>query len=142
MGGVKVRLLAGPYAGGLYEPDGVTPLELLSSFLPYRWTWTLFYEPGTDPAELQEWLHADLMTRLMVALQDGRGIRFLGHRWQNRPGDKDGGFAILEEITAEMQRAGAFKIFADDPDGDLVLAPDPGHGTATQPDSTGTDQSG
>jgi hypothetical protein len=28
----------------------------------------------------------------------------------------------MDEITAGMQRAGAFKVFSDDPDGDLVLA--------------------
>jgi hypothetical protein len=141
MGGVKVRVLSGPYAGGLYEPDGATPLELLESFMQHRWQWQLFYVPDAEPAEIQDWLQADLLVRVMQAMYDGRGIRFAGHRWQNHPRDKDGGRSILWELTAEMERAGAFRLLADDPDGDLVLGLAADLDAENPTGSTGTDPS-
>jgi hypothetical protein len=141
MSGIRIRLLSGPYAPNLYQPDDdATPLELLEPFMQNRWRWMLYCLPGTDPAEIEPWLHADAMVRIMQALYDGRGIRFSGRRWQNRPGDKDNGREILDELTAELNRAGAFKVFADDPDGDLVLSLGPGLGT-DQIGSTGPDGS-
>jgi hypothetical protein len=123
MGGVKVQLLSGPFAGKqMYEPDGATPLELLESFIRHRWNWRLYRLQDADPAEIQEWLQADLLARVMWALLDGRGIRFAGHRWKSRPNDKEDSRRVLEQVTEQLAKASHFNVFSDDPDGDLVIS--------------------
>ena len=79
VGGVKVRVLSGPYSGGLYEPDGATPLELLESFMQHRWQWQLFYVPDAEPAEIQDWLQADMLVRVMQRpAEDSAGDPLMG----------------------------------------------------------------
>jgi hypothetical protein len=100
-----------------------------------RWDWMLYCLPGTDSAEVAAWIQTDAMMRILQALFDGRGIRFSGRRWQGRRGDKEDCRRVLDELCAELERAGAFKVFGDDPDGDLVLALGPG--SDGQPGSAG-----
>lgn len=127
MSGIRIRLLSGPYAPNLYEPDDdATPMELLEPFMQNRWDWMLYCIPGTDPAEVLPWIETDALLRIMQALFDGRGIRFAGRRWQSRRGDKADGRRVMEELSGELEKAGAFKVFSDDPDGDLVLSLGPG----------------
>ena len=77
MSGIRIRLLSGPYAGNLYEPDA-DAVELFQPFMQNRWQWMLYCIPGSDAEEIKPWLEADVMVRIMQALFDGRGIRFSG----------------------------------------------------------------
>jgi hypothetical protein len=134
VGEVMVQLLSGPHAGTyMYEADNEkTALQLLEYFIQRRWNWRLCHTGDEDPAVMQGWLNADLLARVMRALLDGRGIRFAGRRWQCRAGDKEDGRRVLDQVTDELARASYFKVFSDEPDGDLVI-------TYTRPRSHRTD---
>jgi len=65
---------------------------------------------------------ADMVTRLFRALYDGRGIRFMGHRWQNGAADKENAWKVFAELTVAMNDADKRLVLCDDPeDGDLVI---------------------
>jgi hypothetical protein len=143
MSGIRIELLSGPYAPHVYEPeDDATPMELLLPFMQNRWRWKLYCIPGTDPDDIMPWIEADATVRIMQALYDGRGIRFAGRRWQTRPADKENSMRTLDELSTELGKAGACKVFSDDPGGDLVLSLGPGLTPEEWRASAGTDQSG
>lgn len=128
MSGVTVLIVTGPYAGTTaqeagFQRDGDDPMTVLESVNRHRYEWKLTWPPDCDPMELEAWGQADMMTRLIRALYDGRGIRFMGHRWQNRAGDKEDGWRVFAELTIAMNNVDKpLMVLSDDPGGgDLVI---------------------
>jgi hypothetical protein len=128
-GEVRVKLLTGPYAGRVASgtvlaSGGRDALGVVSEFLRHGWRWQVLWPRETGPSgpEASAWRHADLAGRILLALRAGRAVRFMGRRWQARPGDLPALRVAAGEIEDAIAAAGrGARILLPDGDGDLVI---------------------
>lgn len=127
--GVRVKLLTGPYAGRVASGTVLTsggrdPLGVVTEFLRHGWRWQVLWpqDAGQPGTEVSAWRRADLAGRILLALHAGRAVRFMGRRWQARPGDLSALGLAAGEIEDAIAAAGRrVRILFPDDDGDLVI---------------------
>jgi hypothetical protein len=73
---IRVKILTGPLAGRESDmPETVNPNQLLQVFVRDRVRWKIDYTNAT-PDEVFAWGGADVTGRIMLALLEGRLVRF------------------------------------------------------------------
>lgn len=73
---IKFQALSGPYVGEKRDiPQGINPMNLLTEFSSKDWKWSIDFSQATQQ-ELFEWGRADMITRILAALQYGRSFWF------------------------------------------------------------------
>lgn len=79
---IIMTMLTGPYAGQVRSMSSdVDPLELITSTVRHGWRWMVVYQDAT-PEEVFEWARADLIGRILLALQEGRSVWFQGAEYR------------------------------------------------------------
>ncbi len=73
---IKITALSGPHAGKVrVVPEGFDPMGLLTEFASKDWKWSVDFSQTTQ-SELLEWGRADMVARILAALQHGRSVWF------------------------------------------------------------------
>ena len=73
---IKVAVLSGPHIGKeRVVPEGFDPIGLLTEFASKDWKWSVDFTQATQ-SELLDWGRADMVARILAALQHGRSVRF------------------------------------------------------------------
>jgi hypothetical protein len=113
---IKITALSGPHAGkDRVVPEGFDPMGLLTEFASKDWKWSVDFTQATQ-TELFEWGRADMVARILTALQHGRSVRFQDTEYRvERPED-------LPHVAGEVEDAIAYsglmvKVESDDSDG-------------------------
>jgi hypothetical protein len=73
---IKVAVLSGPHIGKeRVVPEGFDPIGLLTEFASKDWKWSVDFTQATQ-SELLDWGRADMVARILAALQHGRSVWF------------------------------------------------------------------
>jgi hypothetical protein len=73
---IKITALSGPHVGKeRVVPEGFDPMGLLTEFASKDWKWSVDFSRATQ-AELFDWGRADMVARILAALQHGRSVWF------------------------------------------------------------------
>lgn len=73
---IKLQALSGPYTGSVREvPNGMPPMNLLTEFASNDWKWSVDFSQATQ-SELLDWRRAEMVARILAALQHGRSVWF------------------------------------------------------------------
>lgn len=92
---VKITCLNGIWAGRTCKFEGVLmvefcerelslpahPVDLFTSFLRHNWRWEADYSEATEEEKL-EWFRAELVVRIIRALERGLPVYFLGKEYR------------------------------------------------------------
>ena len=113
---IKVTALSGPHAGKKrVVPEGFDPMGLLTEFASKDRKWSVDFSQATQ-SELFEWGRADMVARILAALQHGRSVQFQDTEYRvERLED-------LPHVAGEVEDAIAYsglmvKVESDDSDG-------------------------
>jgi hypothetical protein len=113
---IKITALSGPHAGkDRVVPEGFDPMGLLTEFSSRDWKWSVDFSQATQ-SELFDWGRADMVARILAALQHGRSVWFQGTEYRvERTED-------LPHVAGEVEDAIAYsglmvKVESDNDDG-------------------------
>ena len=122
---IIIRILSGPHAGkerevrdNMYEGTEINPLQLLRQLVEIGSMWRIDFSQAT-PAEVLDWGRADMVARIMRALERGRVVEFMGVQYRAQALDD------LPRLAGEIEDAivysGHFVVVArDDENGVLI----------------------
>lgn len=93
-------------------------MTLLQSIVDHKWQWKIDYTEA-NPEETFLWARADLVVRIIQALQDGRKVVFLSQEYQIKKGDDPEN--IVNVIEDAIAGSGYYvRIEADNADGVII----------------------
>lgn len=113
---IKITALSGPHIGKeRVVPEGFDPMSLLSEFASRDWKWSVDFSQATQ-SELLEWGRADMVARILAALQHERSVWFQDVEYRVEK------LEDLPRVAGEVEDAIAFsglmvKVESDDSDG-------------------------
>lgn len=113
---IKIAVLSGPHAGKeRVVPEGLEPMGLLTEFASRDWKWSVDFSKATQ-SELLDWGRADMVARILAALQHGRSVWFQGAEYRVEE------LADLPRVAGEVEDAIAYsglmvKVESDDENG-------------------------
>jgi len=102
----KVRYFLGIRAVKSFKPykelgETIDPSGLFRSFLSHNWRWEVDYSKATDE-EILKWFPAEMIARILRALEKGLPVKFLGQEYRMKEGDslQETGQTIEDAIVA------------------------------------------
>jgi hypothetical protein len=98
---IKVRSLSGPHTGKeRVVSEDTDSLGLLAGFASKDWKWSVDFSRATQ-AELLDWGRADMVARIVAALQHGRSVWFQDAEYRvERPEDLPRVAGLVEDAIA------------------------------------------
>ncbi len=102
---IRITLLTGLFAGRTREmPASMDPAGMFTSLIRHGDQWKVDYTAGTEE-EVFLWFRAEIVARIIRALQDGRPVRFLDQEFRLEPGgDLLSMGQTIEDIVASSGR--------------------------------------
>lgn len=135
---IKITCLDGPWAGRTCKFKGVLmvelcymadegeltiparektdPADLFASFLHHNWRWEADYSEATEEEKL-EWFRAEIVVRIIRALERGLPVYFLGKEYRAREDIPEVAGRLEDDIVTSGMM---ITIASDDEDG-LVI---------------------
>jgi hypothetical protein len=81
---IFVKLLSGPFFGEAREiPEDVSPMNFFRLLVQKNWDWRTEYS-AADDEEIFHWLRAEIVARIVRALEQNRPVSFMGRSWKIR----------------------------------------------------------
>lgn len=117
---IRVTLLSGIFTGRTREfrLGDIEPNELFTAFIGHGNKWQVDYSAGTEE-EVFLWFRAELVARIVRALQEGRPVSFLDRHW--RVAECDDLLAIADEIEDAIVTSGRLVTLDSDNESGLVI---------------------
>lgn len=117
---VKITITSGEWAGRSRELtlSQVDPMELFQSFLQHGDGWQVDYSQATEE-ERFHFFRAELIARIMRALEEGRPIFFLEKKWQMKSDSSP--IALAGEIEDAIANSSRMITLGKDDEKGLVI---------------------
>ena len=114
---IRIKITKGSWAGREWAvAEGTNPINFLHEILEEGRTWEIDYRYAS-PDESFQWGRADLVMRMVLALQEGRSVFFLGKEYRGLQT-----VGLLENAIVTSGRM--ITLGFDDERGLQILAPD------------------
>ncbi|OIO38717.1 MAG: hypothetical protein AUJ71_02355 [Candidatus Omnitrophica bacterium CG1_02_49_16] len=117
---IKITLLTGRFAGQTRTmPTELSPADVFAAFVKHSDEWRVDYSVATEE-EQSSWLLAEIVARIVRALQQGRVVKFLDREFRLEQGDDllSIGKTIEDIVVAQSGRT--ILVYSDDEKG-LVI---------------------
>jgi hypothetical protein len=119
---IILTILTGPWAGQVRDVTSVTdPQEFISATVRHGWRWSIDFSLVTTEEELI-WGLADMVGRILLALQEGRSVWFQGVEYRALNGRPDDLLRVAGEVEDAIGFSGMNVRVEKDDESELVIA--------------------